>query len=219
MTRPKNSNCIKIGRRLKQLRLEKHITQKVLSEFLGVEEPVVCNIEKGKRLPSTSVAINYEKYFKVPLEYILGLSNAKEPENQIISKDLGLSDQAIERLKFMQEPENKDKNYTDVINCIFDSDFDAKLWQSLYYYLFRDLEATNPELIQTRSELADISFSLGDKNCLNYKLPLNSANSINEVALHNVLAEIKKKLKEKGYRAKKLVEEKEADYTLLHPEK
>ncbi len=61
--------------RLKQLRREKGVTQKIVAKAIGVTESAYSNYEQGLREPSNQVLINLSKYFEVSTDYLLGLKD------------------------------------------------------------------------------------------------------------------------------------------------
>ena len=62
-----------IGERLKKLRKNKGITQIELAEILGVQKSTVSLYETGKSDPSDEVKIRIAKYFKVSLDFFIGV--------------------------------------------------------------------------------------------------------------------------------------------------
>ncbi len=64
---------IVLGKRLKELRLERGLTQKELSLALGMNAVTYLHYEKGQREPSLSVLVDMAKYFEVSVDYLLGL--------------------------------------------------------------------------------------------------------------------------------------------------
>lgn len=58
--------------RLKQLRIEKHITQKELAGFLNVTQNAIFNWENGKREPSIEMIEKIANYFNVSPSYLMG---------------------------------------------------------------------------------------------------------------------------------------------------
>lgn len=94
-----------LGERFRQLReelhsIEKNCTQAHLAKVLNLTAPQISDLEKGKKAPSLNVLKAYCDYFKVPMEYLV--DEKKEYryfQNQTLSKDLGLSDEAIAGIK------------------------------------------------------------------------------------------------------------------------
>lgn len=60
---------------LKELRLEKHLTQAQLAKELNVSLSIVNKWENEKKNPSADTLIILSKYFKVTVDYLLGLEN------------------------------------------------------------------------------------------------------------------------------------------------
>lgn len=73
-----------LGEKLKQLRLEKNLTQKQLATRLGVAISAVSSYESDTRCPTFDTLINYARIFHVSTDYLLGL----EPNNTLDVSDL-----------------------------------------------------------------------------------------------------------------------------------
>lgn len=67
-----NTNRQIIGERLKELRLKKGLTQRVVAENMGISKPIMSQYESGQRLPSVPKLINLANYYKVSLDYLCG---------------------------------------------------------------------------------------------------------------------------------------------------
>ena len=67
-----NINIQIIGERLKELRLKKGLTQRVVAENMGVSKPIMSQYESGQRLPSIPKLIRLADYFNVSLDYLCG---------------------------------------------------------------------------------------------------------------------------------------------------
>ena len=63
--------------RLKDMRIEKGITQVQLAADLGVSKGTIAMWETGKRMPSYETLCSLQEYFKRHLDYILGHSEDK----------------------------------------------------------------------------------------------------------------------------------------------
>lgn len=63
------------GKRLRELRKSKGITQTELSLVLNVTYYAVCNYERGKNMPSDDIKIMLARYFNVSIDYMMGLSD------------------------------------------------------------------------------------------------------------------------------------------------
>ena len=84
---------------------EKDCSQIDLSKLLLISPKRISVIETSPpgKTPSITEMQAYHRVFNVPYEYMLGESNSRYYENQIISSELGLSDEAIKQLKDWQE--------------------------------------------------------------------------------------------------------------------
>ncbi len=65
----------KFGERLKELRLEKRLSQRQLANDVGYKQSSIVRWEKGLQTPNIDVAIVFAKYFKVTTDYLLGLED------------------------------------------------------------------------------------------------------------------------------------------------
>lgn len=73
-----------ISNKLKQLRVERDITQKALSSILNVSLSVIADIETGRRIPSKNVAIKLANYSNTQIDYWL---SDIETNNYIETRD------------------------------------------------------------------------------------------------------------------------------------
>ena len=62
-----------LGKRLKELRTERRLTQKELSRALNLNAVTYLHYEKGQREPPLSVLVDMAKYFDVSVDFLLGL--------------------------------------------------------------------------------------------------------------------------------------------------
>ena len=63
----------KFCERLKELRIEKNLSQHLLSKELGYSQAAIARWEAGIQIPNIDVAITLAKYFGVTTDYLLGL--------------------------------------------------------------------------------------------------------------------------------------------------
>jgi transcriptional regulator with XRE-family HTH domain len=66
---------IKFGEKLKELRIDKKLSQKELAEILVVDQRTISNWEKEFRQPSFEMLVLIAKYFQVTTDYLLGLED------------------------------------------------------------------------------------------------------------------------------------------------
>lgn len=50
-----------IGKMVRSQRLQKHLSQKELAQIVGVNDTMICQIEKGLKIPSLPVAFGIAK--------------------------------------------------------------------------------------------------------------------------------------------------------------
>lgn len=60
------------GKRLKDLRTEKNISQQTLALEIHYAQSVICNWENGKTDPSATAIVAVANYFNVSCDYLLG---------------------------------------------------------------------------------------------------------------------------------------------------
>ena len=89
---------ITMGEKIKDMRVERHLTTKQLAQQTGISEAVLNGIENDSgRDVGYSRIIELAKFFEVPTDYLLGFTESRITKN-IELKALGLSDEAIEVL-------------------------------------------------------------------------------------------------------------------------
>lgn len=74
----RNSNTL--GNRIKSLREDKAMSQLELAKVLHIGNTTLSQYESDKRVPSDTVKKKLAEYFNVSLDYLMGVSNKKEPE-------------------------------------------------------------------------------------------------------------------------------------------
>ena len=65
--------------RLKQLRLEKNLSQKKLAESLGISQQLINNYENGHHEPGIALLKKTALFFAVTIDYLVGLGNERQP--------------------------------------------------------------------------------------------------------------------------------------------
>jgi transcriptional regulator with XRE-family HTH domain len=74
----KESEMVRIGQRIKELRIKTGISQQKLAERLGVSRPTITQIESGERKVSSDELIKLAEIFDCTIDYLIGLKG--EPE-------------------------------------------------------------------------------------------------------------------------------------------
>ena len=84
-----------MGEKIKDLRVERHMTTKQLAQATGISEAVLNGLENDNgRDVGYSRIIDLAKYFAVPTDFLLGFTESRITKN-IELKQLGLTDKAI----------------------------------------------------------------------------------------------------------------------------
>jgi repressor LexA len=66
-------DMIEIGKRIKEIRLERGLSQERMGEILSVSQDTVSLWEKGKSVPTAEFLVAIAKNFEVSVDYILCL--------------------------------------------------------------------------------------------------------------------------------------------------
>lgn len=65
--------------RIKELREDNDITQKQISEYLGIDQSNYSKIELGKQYLKDEILIKLANFYYTSIDYLLGLTNQKWP--------------------------------------------------------------------------------------------------------------------------------------------
>lgn len=68
--------------RLKNLRIEKDLTQKQLADILHMQNTAISKYELGERKPDQEILMKIAQYFNVSLDYLMGNSDIRNPYNE-----------------------------------------------------------------------------------------------------------------------------------------
>ena len=102
---------------LRALMKEKNLSQRALAAKLGITFQAVSTWCSGKNYHECDMLIKLAEYFSVSTDYLL---TGIKPENKSAHDELGLSDEAIEQLKFL----SRDKGIISRVNALLcDKDF------------------------------------------------------------------------------------------------
>ncbi|MDI3537685.1 MAG: hypothetical protein PWP30_2167 [Eubacteriaceae bacterium] len=91
--------------RLKELIENSKYNQREVAEEIGISKQTISFYVNGKRLPDIDTVYKLCKFFKISSDYLLGLSDIKSMDIDIkeMSKETGLNDDSIERLKSLNK--------------------------------------------------------------------------------------------------------------------
>jgi transcriptional regulator with XRE-family HTH domain len=106
--------------RLAKLRMEFNMTQKELADKIGVSRAAIGMYEIGRRDPDTDTIIKLTKIFGVSADYLMGISDIRNPYNNLntSSKNINTIEEppldeeyfTIEDLKAFIKERRKKKN-------------------------------------------------------------------------------------------------------------
>lgn len=88
-------NLDSFAARLKGIRIELCLSQEALAHKLGISRVALSYYENGQRTPDIAFLQSLHEATGYPLEYLMGMSEAKETENVNLSAATGLSDEAL----------------------------------------------------------------------------------------------------------------------------
>lgn len=66
---------ILLGQRLKELREERHLTQREIAEKLNINSVTYLHYEKAQREPPLALLVDMAIFFDVSTDYLLGIKN------------------------------------------------------------------------------------------------------------------------------------------------
>ena len=72
--------------RLKDIREDKDITQKEISDFLHIKQNTYSQYENGQRQIPVSILIKLADYYNTSVDYILKLTDEKKPYKRTTPK-------------------------------------------------------------------------------------------------------------------------------------
>lgn len=93
-----------IGKKLKELRLSRQMTQEELGKVLGVTTSMIGMYETGARNPSYTVLKKIAEYFNVTTDYLLGCS--ENPQRNIVGGNNDIIDNSViigDRIRFFRQ--------------------------------------------------------------------------------------------------------------------
>lgn len=135
-----------LAQRLSQLREEAKIPRQKAANDLGISRNSLEYYEKGKRTPDANMVARLAQYYGVSMDYLLGFSEYRNPENEKPVTELHLSERAVELLK---KPDN-----LFIINAILSCDPKvlSDLSKQITYYLNADRAAKGVVSVTSFSE-------------------------------------------------------------------
>ncbi len=91
-----------VGERLKNLRLERNLTQEELAKLFGCKKSTICTYEKENRTPPHKRLKKYVEFFGVSVEYLMGIDNLSVKEDSEGFKYFSITDNEKEFVKLLR---------------------------------------------------------------------------------------------------------------------
>lgn len=107
-----------LAQRLSQLREEAKIPRQKAANDLGISRNSLEYYEKGKRTPDANMVARLAQYYGVSMDYLLGFSEYRNPENKKLVTELHLSDKTVQLLKM------NDGDFAKIVDMILSHDFE-----------------------------------------------------------------------------------------------
>lgn len=130
------------AQRLKELRLEMHLTQQELADIFFLNKSSISRYEQGKQMPEIDLLQKFASFFNVSVDYLLGLSDERIPlqENRSLGKEAkGMSSQKGNPPKLTRKDEREIEKILDEVR---------KQLENAEGLMF-DGEPASPEAIQS----------------------------------------------------------------------
>jgi transcriptional regulator with XRE-family HTH domain len=98
---------VKFGIRLRALRKERKLTQKVLADRLGLATSAICSYEAGTRYPSYEVLIKVAGIFRVSTDYLLGIEKGRYIDvTELSEEDIEILTMLVDSLRKKKKNSN-----------------------------------------------------------------------------------------------------------------
>lgn len=95
-----------LGIRIREIRLQKHLTQQQLSDLVGVSKAMICFYEKGTKKPNMKTFNKIVDGLATTSDYLLGKDNLVKDQHTDIAVYVSKQD-----LKILSELKKNDKLY------------------------------------------------------------------------------------------------------------
>lgn len=96
-----------LGERIKSLRLENNINQKDFAKYLNISNSTLSQYESNLRVPNDEIKKDIAKYFNLSMDYLMGLSNIKNPYSTEYKNNIDLGLDILEILAHEGEISDK----------------------------------------------------------------------------------------------------------------
>ena len=139
------------GENLRKLRKDRGLTQAKLAQVVNIPMSTIRNWEQGRFIPEVNTLCNLATYFDCSIDFLLGRSDCTTVSNQLISEEIGLSDNAIEALKRLERalPEASHN----ILDAFIQTKYFAEYLECIHDYAYppteKDLEGYDVEFSDT----------------------------------------------------------------------
>lgn len=126
----------------------KKLTMLQLSKAVGVSRQAINSYTLGESVPDANNLAKLAQFFNVSTDYLLGLTSTRNIETQGISAlDLGLSEEAIEVMRFLNSVDKQTVNVIDwVISHELENNYDGSEYGSSFFETLTHLFCISPDL-------------------------------------------------------------------------
>lgn len=128
------------AKRLKELRTERRLSQTDLATILNISNRTISMYETGNSEPSADILAKLSIYFGVTTDYLIGITNSRNPANTNISNVFNLSDEAIDILKNfpLTIAQNNGLSLSDILNALIINPRFTQLLKRILLYVSRN---------------------------------------------------------------------------------
>lgn len=93
-----------MGDKLKSLRTEKKLTQKQVSDMIGLAISAVSSYESGSRYPSYNVLVKLARIFHVSTDYLLGMTDKRNIDvTGLDDEEIELVSRLVDKLRLIRK--------------------------------------------------------------------------------------------------------------------
>lgn len=78
--------CHNCGNKIAELRKSYKLSQAELAEKLNISKSTLGHYEQGVSLPPSQLLVSISKFFKVPVDYLLGISTCEKEYSKLSDK-------------------------------------------------------------------------------------------------------------------------------------
>ena len=190
---------------IKDKKEETGLTQEKQADEMGISKGSLTKYVSGKAIPNADTIFTMAKYYDCSADYLLGLSNIPiaNINDAEMSKQLGLSEIAIQTLKKWKKYITTGESITFIINYLFELDYMKYFLLSMHRVIYGDVKEFNLLTKQNKDySCRDIYLVENQENkneneilmeCENYTdiLDKEYINKVHELQLYDRIKKIK----------------------------